>query len=198
MASDLATVADSRPRAIEAADADRVVVAVLARDNIQLRRATDLRLLAGWLGLLDDEVFSASVAFVARHRAEHLLRAPIGPVLAARYGRGEGERALSAALMRRDVEARLREVNGLAVVAKAKGVPVCVVELLRFALWQESTGAAVTQTSWVEQSAWPMSCLSSASGLSARARWRCCGRQSASRQRSKRAYRSSRPRSPTG
>jgi hypothetical protein len=40
--------------------------------------------------------------------------------------------------MRRDVEARLREVNGLAVVAKAKGVPVCLVELLRFALWSEA------------------------------------------------------------
>ena len=145
-------VQDPRPRAIGAADADRVVVAVLARDNAQLRRnTTDLRLLAGWLGLLDDEAFRASVAFVMRHRAEHRLRAPIGPVLAARYGQGEGERALSAALMRRDFEARLREVNGLAVVAKAKGVPVCLVELLRFALWQESTGAAVTQTSWVEQ-----------------------------------------------
>ncbi len=131
-------VQDSRPRAIEAADADRVVVAVLARDNAELRRATDLRLLAGWLGLLDDEAFRASVAFVARHRVEHRLRAPIGPVLAARYGQGEGERALSAALMRRDFEARLREVNGLAVIAKAKGVPVCLVELLRFALWSEA------------------------------------------------------------
>ena len=131
-------VQESRPRAIEAADADRVVVAVLARDNAELRHATDLRLLAGWLGLLDDEAFRASVAFVARHRAENRLRAPIGPVLAARYGQGEGARALSAALMRRDVEARLREVNGLAVVAKAKGVPVCLVELLRFALWSEA------------------------------------------------------------
>lgn len=92
MASDLATVADSRPRAIEATDADRVVVAVLARDNAQLRRnTTDLRLLAGWLGLLDDEAFRASVQLVMRHRGEHQHGAPIGPVLAARYGRGEGE-----------------------------------------------------------------------------------------------------------
>lgn len=139
MASDLATVADSRPRAIGAVDADRVVVAVLARDNAQLRRnTTDLRLLAGWLSLLDDEAFRASVAFVMRHRAEHKHRAPIGPVLAARYGQGEGERALSAALMRRDFDARLREVNGLATIAKAKGVPMCLVELLRFALWSEA------------------------------------------------------------
>lgn len=139
MASDLATVADSRPRAINAADADRVVVAVLAWDNAQLRRdTTELRLLAGWLSLLDDEVFRASVAFVMRHRAEHHRGALIGPVLAARYEQGEGERALSAALMRRDFDARLREVNGLAVVAKAKGVPVCLVELLRFALWSEA------------------------------------------------------------
>ena len=75
---------------------------------------------------------------MARHRADHRTRAPIGPVLAARYGQGEGERALSVALMRRDFEARLREINGLAVVAKAKGVPVCLVELLRFALWAET------------------------------------------------------------
>lgn len=143
---------DSRPRAIEAADADRVVVAVLARDNAQLRRnTTDLRLLAGWLGLLDDDAFRASVQLVMRHRGEHQRGAPIGPVLAARYGRGDGERALSAALMRRDFEARLREVAGLAVIAKAKGVPVCLVELLRFALWQESTGAAVAQVGSVEQ-----------------------------------------------
>lgn len=132
-------IADARPRVIESADADRVVVAVLARDNAQLRRnTTDLRLLAGWLGLFDDEAFRASVQFVMRHRAEHQRLAPIGPVLAARYGRGDGEQALSAALMRRDFGARLREVAGLAVIAKAKGVPVCLVELLRFALWSEA------------------------------------------------------------
>lgn len=143
----------SLPSELAVTDADRLVVAVLARDNAELRCASDLRVLAAWLRVLDDERFRASVAFVARHRAEHKRGAPIGPVLYARYGQGDGERALSAALLRRDFAARLREVNGLAVVAKAGGVPVCMVELLRFALWQESGAVGARRGRWSRRAA---------------------------------------------
>jgi hypothetical protein len=128
---------DCRPRAMRAEDADRLVVAVLARDNVELRREYGLRSLAGWLGLLPTDIFTRAVEIVMRQRRAHEMGAPIGPVLWARYGSGQGERALQALLMQRDTVTRLREVNSLAVVAQSRGVPVCLVGLMRFALWED-------------------------------------------------------------